>query len=224
MSLSMYNGNEGKSGLLVKGRAIIIVIVLLVTTSHRTSSQNDLSSLRTCDSVNGTNRAVAYDKVLLEQAWILVEQRSASINPVVVGMLERGIDTAHQEFNQPLVAVRVISRAAQDYEHGTIVAAIVGANSRMRMSVDCSIRSEASQMSGILGGVVGLDYRLSNVFVPFLREPTLRLRQQFEESFAAALRRLDQEGATVVAITLGTPSLAILFSRAKCSYIRGHCL
>ncbi len=119
----------------------------------------DLENLRNQNS----SLAKAYDIIKIQQAWDAVANATPPLSPVIVGVVDFGVEAIHQEFNFPEVNLSSVNRSLLvDFTertffgirtggHGTQVTGIIGANNRSRTA---ALPSDSPQMNGILSGVL----------------------------------------------------------------------
>lgn len=113
---------------------------------------------------------VAYSKINIQEAWDFVTSLNVDPSPVVVGIIDTGLDEPHPEFSGVITHAGKVGRvelgntpaeARSDTfpgGHGTQVAGIIGANNLLGLGIN--IPSSSPQMNGVLSGIDGVDYTL----------------------------------------------------------------
>lgn len=128
--------------------AIFLVILLSITANAQIKF--DLANLRNQDSA----LTKAYDLINIQNAWEKIS--GISLSDMIIGIVDTGIDSKHQEFNNPKVNIDAPVSALFDSNtpkgHGTQVIGIIGANSILGSGG--TLTSDNPQMNGILSGVL----------------------------------------------------------------------
>lgn len=161
----------------------------------------DLENLRNQD----INLTKAYDIIKIQKAWEAVIASAVSTSPIVVGIVDTGVDLNHQEFNSP--DVNLGRFALTDFKpsgHGTQVAGIIGANN---VSTVTSLPINSPQVNGILSGVLD-ESQYSLEIRPFggpSRSDTLL-------SVSAALESAINAGSRVINMSFSLPKCSELSS------------
>jgi Subtilase family len=169
--------------------------------------QTDLTNLRTCEHSNstlvglGADLLAPDDRIFLESAWDLIQTQQPPLSSVLVGIPDSGLNRNHQEFNNPAIdtGVQTSSSPADSLGHGTGIAGIIGANNVGQL--DCSTKPSSFQMTGVLGGISGLNYGLRSkaLHITFSQIKILNFLFQL----LADMHNLAQAGVTVINMSWG---------------------
>ena len=171
-----------------------------------------------------------YFIIRVQQAWDRMTTAAPipTVTPIIIGIVDWGVDAKHQEFNAPTVSFGSVNRALlSDFipanlnplspafnpvgGHGTQVTGIIGANNVSRNSI---LPSNSPQMNGILSGALREDqYTLE--FKPIGGPPNIATSTQLEA--IGALRAAIARGSQVVNMSFGGEKCSALPSgRTDC--------
>jgi len=125
-------------------------VVVTLTALAQAVIRFDLENLRSQDELV----TKAYDNIKIQEAWNFVLNSGITSSPISVGIVDTGVDSFHQEFNNPKVnfgASSAVSLFDRD-GHGTAVTGIIGANNVLGSGG--SLPSNSPQMNGIISGAL----------------------------------------------------------------------
>jgi len=189
----------------------------------------DLAHLRNIDS----DFTRAYDKISIQDSWNAVNESEKPLRPVIIGILDTGLDKSHPEFeNVKTGSSRGINLRDPD-GHGTAVAGIIGANSVLGSGGTLPV--DSPQMNGIVSGVSSIDYTIEmraflntekiprliggipETFVPIPRA-LVGLPPANIISFGAFIENLDLVGAQIVNLSFGAPKCSEMPLSVRAAY------
>ncbi len=184
---------------------IIFVLLLFLFYLQSVGAQSiikfDLENLRNQD----INLTKSYDIIKIQEAWKAVISSTVSISPIIVGIVDTGVDVQHQEFHSP--SIRLGRFALIDFDpngHGTKVTGVIGANN---VSATTSLSIDSPQMNGILSGVLEeSEYKLE--VRPGVGVSTLL-------SFTANLESAINSGSRVINMSFGMSPCGALSITSK---------
>lgn len=107
------------------------------------------------------NIITPYQIIQATTAWEKIKTANSSLNGVTIGIIDTGVDSGHQEFNNPKISFgnsppdALTDTFTDEYPHGhgTQVAGIIGAN-----NVSAIASYLSPQMNGIIGGALSPDF------------------------------------------------------------------
>lgn len=196
--------------LMMKRTATVIFSVVLVLVSvnvplpSKANVATDLANLRAQDA----DVVWAYDRIKLEPAWNEIEERATDTSPVVVGVVDTGIDATHREF--AFVDLGSFPRSLlRDYfidpddgrpiGHGTQIAGIIGADNKFPI---LTLPPNSPEMNGVLSGATNIQYRLEihPGLVSFSGDTPVN---QTSRNLAATEGAISKGGARIINWSLG---------------------
>lgn len=146
-------------------RWIVLFAVYLLAANFVFASTFNIDLLNLAERSPSMTRA--YFKISIKEAWEQINNSTASLSSVKIGILDSGIDAIHPEFaginfgNSPSEALVDLGDevGGELLSHGTNVAGIIGANNISAISSDNYV---FPQMNGILSGAKNLNYILES--------------------------------------------------------------
>lgn len=106
----------------------------------------------------------AYDIIKIQDAWEKIKSLNPPLSNISIGIVDTGVDSKHQEFNNPNVNIDAPFNALFDARpegHGTKVNGIIGANNILGSGG--ILAPDSPQMNGILSGTLKENqYKLIN--------------------------------------------------------------
>jgi len=147
-----------------------------------------------------------YFRIGLKQAWEIFDQLQPDVQPIVIGIIDTGIDAEHPEFSGEIINSELkgnvdlgqtpgVSLSDPD-GHGTSVSGIIGANN---ISFFRTLALDEPDMNGVIGGAkIDFPYTLE---VRTLPDDPSSVSGIFEIIFQ--IHELSQQGATVMNFSWG---------------------
>jgi subtilisin family serine protease len=116
----------------------------------------------------------AYDIISVQDAWNVINEKNPLITPVIIGVIDTGVEASHQEFSGILSGNSIIGKVdfTSDSEktdndgHGTHVVGIIGANNLSGNGI--LLEPTSPQMNGVLSGSAKIRYSFDVSKKPFL--------------------------------------------------------
>jgi len=162
----------------------------------------DLAHLRDINS----NLTRAYDKISIQGAWDAINDAEPPLHPVIIGILDTGLDKSHPEFENVKTGSSRGINLQDPSGHGTSVAGIIGANNVL--GTGGTLPADSPQMNGIVSGVLGIDYTIEMraaintteipLIVRIVPQKLLGLPSANAISFLSFIENLDLAGVQII--------------------------
>ena len=184
-------------------------IVLFAATNTLLAASFTIDNLNLREAIPNVNPPVAYFKIGLEDTWNKInEETSLYLSPIVIGIIDSGVDITHKEFDG-IKWGKTPASAKIDFgdnlgdSHGTNVVGIIGANN---ISAISSSNYVPPQMNGVLSGVKNLNYTLEN---RGLSNVIQRKIPGSIFSIAAKIQDIAKNGGQVINISQSTDNVLV---------------